>query len=97
MKEQALTTKPKTKADNYHGSCQIAWLPPAYEDTKPGMPKSLNLGISFEEALKLSLALQACLQSLNRYNRSIKKGKNMGVILSFKFDEKQVTVFEGKV
>jgi hypothetical protein len=96
MNERAFTKKPKTKADDYHGSCQIAWLPPAYEKVDSGIPKSLNLGISFEEALKLNLALQGCLQSLNRYNRSTKDGKKMGVTLSFKFDEKQVTVLEGK-
>jgi len=96
MKERAFTKKPKTKADDYHGSCQIAWLPPAYEKPESAVPKSLNLGITLEEALKLRLALESCLHSINRYNRSTKEGKSMGVTLSFKFDEKQVTVLEGK-
>jgi hypothetical protein len=94
MATRSFTKKPKPKSDDYHGSCQIASLPEKYTAADSVIPKSLNLAITFEEALKLSVAIQGCLQSLNRYNRSTKAGKEMGLALSIKFDEKQITVIE---
>jgi hypothetical protein len=52
-----------TKAEDYHGTAR-------YERTLPDIAaneiKSVNIEISFEESLKLSLALQSCLVQLNR-------------------------------
>jgi hypothetical protein len=33
--------------------------------------KSVNIDLTFEEALRLSLSTQSALQSLNRYNRTV--------------------------
>ena len=83
--------KPKTKAEDYHGGAGFSRASP---DIYEQGVKSLNLEISFEEALKLSLALQSCLISLNRYNRGTKVGKSMGLLLSIKMDNSSITVIE---
>jgi hypothetical protein len=92
--KRAFTKKPKTKAEDYHGSCQIAWLPKQYTENAEVLPKSLNLAVTFQEALKLHMALQSCLQSINRYDRSTTEGRDMGVALSIKFESQQITVIE---
>ena len=81
---------PEKKAD-YHGSARFARAVP--NAAQQGV-KSMNLEIPFEEALKLSLALNSCLQSLNRYKRSTTKGRAMGVCLSVKMDNSLVSVIE---
>jgi hypothetical protein len=48
--------------------------------------KSLKIDLSFEEALEPSLAVQSCLHSLNRYNRSTTQGRAMGLMLSVETD-----------
>jgi len=57
---------------------------------------SLNLEVPFEEALKLYVAIQACLQSLNRYHRGTKIGKSMGMDLWINIDNKSIHVSEAK-
>lgn len=52
--------------------------------------------MTFEEALKFSVAVQSCVQALNRYNRATKAGRDMGLGLCIKFDVKQVTVMESR-
>jgi hypothetical protein len=42
----------------------------------------LNILVSFEDALKLNLAIDECLRRLNKYNRSTKEGKRGAVNLS---------------
>lgn len=53
--------------------------------------------MSFDQALRLSLALQSCLQAINRYNRNTTKGKSMGVVLSIKLGNKAISVIEAAV
>jgi hypothetical protein len=98
MTQRKFTKRPKEKKEDYHGSCQIAWLPKSYRgDAGSPAPKSLNLHLNFEEALKFNLAIQSCLHALNRYNRSNKAGKEMGVGLSLKFNVKQIAVIESQL
>ncbi len=82
-----LTTK---KVDNHGGA--------RYTRTNPDIAakgiKSVNVFMTFEEAMKLSLAVQACLLSLNRYNRATTKGKNMGLCLTVFTDNQAVNVIE---
>jgi hypothetical protein len=59
--------------------------------------KSVNVHLSFEEAMKLSLAIQSCLIQLNRYNRSTTAGREMGLSLSLKTDNTSITVIETRV
>jgi len=52
------------KAIDYHGACRYSRTLP---DVLQKGVKSLNVEMPFEEALKLRLALDSCLFSLNRY------------------------------
>jgi len=83
-----------SKAEDYHGGAR-------YERTLPDVAeqdvKSINIEIRFEEALKLSLALQSCLMQLNRYKRSTAAGRDMGVLLSIKTDNSSITVMERRL
>lgn len=97
MSSRAFTKKPKEKSEDYHGAAQLNWLPPAFSPGSTAtVPKSLNLDMTFEEALKFSVAVQSCVQALNRYNRATKAGRDMGLGLCIKFDVKQITVMESR-
>ena len=69
------------KGRGYHGLGRYLSLSP--DVTRQGV-KSLNINLTMEEALKLRLALDSALLSLNRYNRATAKGKAAGVCLSVK-------------
>lgn len=56
--------------------------------------KSANIQMTFEEAIRLSLAIQSCVMQLNRYNRSATEGRDMGTLLSIKTDSNTITVIE---
>jgi hypothetical protein len=81
----------KEKKTDYHGGCQ-------YHRTSPDMAskglESLNIEISFEEALRLSTAIQAAIMALNRYDRRDKGGKKMGLCLSVKERGSAISVIE---
>jgi hypothetical protein len=82
------------KADDYHGLA-------GYVRTQPDIAsqgvKSVNIEMTFEEALRLSLAIQSCLLQLNRYKRSATEGREMGMLLSIKTDSNTITVIEKRV
>jgi hypothetical protein len=79
------------KAVDYHGASRFTRVSP---DVALQGVKSLNIEVPFDEALKLSLALDACLHALNRYNRSTTKGRAMGLLLSVKMDNSSIAVIE---
>src|SRR5262245_43062485 len=79
------------KAVDYHGACRYSRTLP---DVLQKGVKSLNVEMPFEEALKLRLALDSCLFSLNRYNRSTTRGRAMGVVLSIKTESSSIAVIE---
>jgi hypothetical protein len=83
-----------TKGDDYHGGARFLRSSP---DLVAQGVKSVNLDLTFEEALKLSVALQSCLQAVNRYSRSTSKGKAMGVLLSIKTEGSAISVIEAPV
>lgn len=82
------------KATDYHGACRYVRTSP---DVVQKGVKSLNVEMQFEEALKLRLALDSALLSLNRYNRSTSKGKGMGVVLSIKTETLSIAVIDAPV
>jgi hypothetical protein len=84
----------KQKAEDNFGSSRFIWASP---DLVSQGTKSLNLEISFEEGLKLLIALQTCLQELTRYDRRTLEGKAMGLMLSIKLDNKSVSVLEKQI
>ena len=57
----------------------------------------LNITISFEDSLKLNLAISECLRKLNSYKRSTKEGKRSALNLAVHLDKNRVTVNEGKL
>jgi len=79
------------KIRGYHGLGRYARVSP---DVAAQGVKSMNLELTLEEALKLRLALDSCLQSINRYNRNSKKGRAMGVALSVKTGSASIAVLE---
>lgn len=93
MKPEKIYTNPelKEKSPDYHGKCDYARLGPPYSG------KSLSIEITFDEAMKLSLALQSCLLSLNRLDRRAKAGKAMGVELSITTETSAIKVIEKKM
>lgn len=82
------------KADNYHGLA-------GYVRTQPDIAekgvKSVNIQMTFEEAIRFSLAIQSCVMQLNRYKRSATEGREMGMVLSIKTDSNTITVIEQRV
>lgn len=84
----------RKKADDYHGGCR-------YTRTQPDIAthgvKSVNIEMTFQEAMRLSLAIQSALLSLNTYNRSTSVGREMGLLLSVKTDSTAISVIEKRV
>jgi hypothetical protein len=82
------------EADDYHGLA-------GYVRTQPDIAekgvKSVNIEMTFEEAIRLSLAVQSCVMQLNRYKRSATEGREMGMLLSIKTDSNSITVIEKRV
>src|SRR5712691_6173563 len=83
-----------TKADDYHGLADYVRTQP---DIAEQGVKSVNIEMTFEEALRLSLAIQSCVMQLNRYKRSATEGREMGMLLSIKTDSNTITVIEKRV
>ncbi len=54
--------------------------------------KSVNLLLSFEDVLKLHIALQAAVLDLNSYDRGRVEGKNKGVNLCYFPEDNYITV-----
>lgn len=83
-----------TKAQDYHGLAEFVRTQP---DVAAKGVKSINIEMTFEEALRFSLAVQSCLLALNRYKRSTTAGREMGLLLSIKTDSHTITVIEKRV
>jgi hypothetical protein len=83
-----------TKAEDYHGLAEFVRTQP---DVAANGVKSINIEMTFEEALRFSLAVQSCLLALNRYKRSTTAGREMGLLLSIKTDSNTITVIEKRV
>lgn len=77
-----------------YGGCTIDHLSPARADD---WPKAINVVLSFEEALKLHLSLQARLMDINSLNRSTREGKAAAVNLCVYTDVRRITVNADKL
>jgi hypothetical protein len=75
----------------------------AYECSKPAREaltnatKIINVHLSFDEALKLNLAIDECVRFLNRYNKAKKAGKRAALNLAIHLDQSRISVHEGKL
>ncbi len=83
---------PKLKKVSF-GSGEVSKTSPSKID----YPPVINIFLTFEEGLKLNLAIDECLRQLNSYNRATKAGKSRGVNLSFKPGLERIDVMEGNV
>lgn len=73
------------------GACSFQKMRPAElsSDTK-----ALNFVMSFEEALKLNIALDEGVRKLNSYNRAKASGKNARLALVIHLPSKRVRIVE---
>ena len=67
------------------------------KSSPPVNTKVINFTVSFDEALKFSLAVDECVRQLNSYNRSKASGKTAALALIIHLDKKRIRVQEGKL
>ena len=76
------------------GGCDYEELSPKPRDLSPRTP-ILNVTLSFEDALKLSFAIDECVWKLDPYGRSTAAGKRSALNLAVHLGEECITVTEG--
>lgn len=91
MAEQA---SPAIKTFSF-GGCDFGRTSPSLEALSPNT-QVLNVEISFEEALKLHLAIGECVRKLNSYKRSTSVGKRTALNLAIHLSKGRITINEGK-
>ncbi len=84
---------PKLFKEYTFGTCAIDKTSPTVDKLSP-KTLVLNLHITFEEALKLNLALDECVRKLNSYKRSTIEGRKAALNLTIHLEKKRVTVNE---
>ena len=90
-----MAASPKTKSFSF-GGCSFGKVSPKL-DAITSATKVLNVTISFEDALKLNLAVDECIRKLNSYKRSTAAGKKSALNIAIHLDKGRVTVNEGKM
>ena len=75
------------------GGCSYAKLSPAHGKLAPST-QVLNLVITFEEALKLDIAVDEALRRLNATQRRSRTGKRAALNLTVHFHTGRITVSE---
>jgi hypothetical protein len=76
------------------GACTFEKTSPAkLEASTP----AINIVVTFEEALKLNLAIDECVRKLGRYNRATSSGRAAALLLVIHLDKCRIRVQEGKV
>jgi len=78
------------------GTCGFQRTSPPLEALSPGT-RVLNVLLSFEDALKLNVAIDECVRQLNAYNRSTTAGKRAALNLTVYLDKERITINEGKL
>lgn len=77
------------------GGGQFERQSPPREKLSPETP-ILNIEMTLEEALKLSLALEEGCRKVNRYKMSHTAGKRARVCFAIHFGPQRIVVYEGK-
>ena len=78
------------------GGCTFEGTSPKLANLSPQTPM-LNVWMSFEEALKFSLAVQECVRKLNSYHRGTKAGRQTGLNMALHLQRHRITVNETTV
>ena len=81
---------PQTKKT--FGGCKFGKISP-----KPPEGKTYNVIISFEEGLKLQMAVSEALRRLNSYHRSTTEGKRSALLLAVDCADQRVRVLESRL
>lgn len=89
MSNRAFGSEPPRKKDDNHGGSSFT--------RHTVSPKAVNVYMTFEQALRLSLSLQSCLLQLNTYKRSTTEGRRKGMCITAFFDTKGIGVTEANV
>lgn len=76
------------------GSVRVSHFSPPLGE---GLPKAMNITISFEEALKFQIGLIQILGQLNSYNRATIAGRRSAVNLCIYPEKGRITINEGQV
>ena len=80
--------KPRKKKFTY-GTCGFA--------RSTSSAKAVNIVVPFEEALKLSIAIDECCRELNSYDRSTKAGRDAALLLTVFLDSKRIAVNDDRL
>ena len=83
------------KTDTF-GTCAYSKTSPSKEKFS-SETKILNVILTFEEALKLNLAVDECIRSLGRYKRSTKEGRKTALNISIHINQRRITIHEAKL
>jgi len=86
----------KLRVKQTFGGCTFEGTSPKVADLSSKTP-ILNVWMSFEEALKFSLAIQECVRKLNSYHRGTKAGKQTGLNIAVRLQKRRITVNETTV
>ena len=86
------TMRRKTESS---GGCTIAHVGP--KKSRDDLPSTINITISFEEALKLHLSLGQQLAKLNSYNRAMSPENRTAVMLRLYASQPRIAVYEGSL
>lgn len=84
---------PAPKRSDTFGGANVNHIGPIPEH---GLPKTINVTSTFEETLKLHLALGQILAKLNGYNRAKREGKRAATVPGIYASRKRVVVREGR-
>lgn len=88
-----MRTRTQRQKQSY-GGCTVNHFSPVVAGT---WPKAINIVMSFEEALKLQIALQDRLLAINGLNRSTKDGKAAAVNLCVYPEIRRITINADKL
>ena len=84
---------PRKKRTTY-GTCKFTRTSPP--ELAPGT-SALNIIVPFEEALKLNLAVHACVTELNSYNRATTAGRTAAMNLTIFLESQRIAVNEDRL
>lgn len=76
------------------GACSFAKTSP--EKLTSETP-TVNVVVTFEDALKLNLAIDECVRKLGRYNRATTEGKSAALMLIVHLDKNRLRVQETRL
>lgn len=84
---------PKQKGFTF-GTCALNHLSPPELSSST---KTVNIVVSFEEALKFNLAVNEAVRTLNKNNRSTRDGRDAALCLTVHIEKKRISVNQAKV